>query len=575
MTKNYIEVFTTRTDTLFGCTYLAVSKEHPIITNYKLQITNYKQIEEYIEQTKTKSTSASDNLEKEKSGVEIKGIKAINPVNNQEISIWVVDYVLMEYGSGAIMAVPAHDQRDFEFAKKYNLPIKKVISPLPVTRYPLPVNQSYEGEGVLINSGEYNGLNSQEAKEKITADLEKKGLSQKRVLYRLRDWLISRQRYWGTPIPIIYCSKCGTVPVPEKDLPVVLPQDVQFKPGGESPLRRNRDFIQTACPKCGSSAEREADTMDTFIDSSWYYLRYLSPRSKTQVFDSKLANRWLPVDQYIGGVEHAIMHLLYARFINKFLYDCKLVNFKEPFASLFTQGMVIKDGLKMSKSKGNVVYPDALIEKYGADAVRLYILFIAPPDKDVEWNSKGVAGMWRFLRKVKKIGLRGTGCGERKETKQKIEKDLQRKIHQTIKKVSEDMERFHFNTAISSIMELVNCLSRYPLPATRYPIETITLLLAPFAPHFCEETWQNVLKNKGSIFKHPWPGYNSQFAQGEKVLIIVQVNGKLRAKIEAERDIPQKELKELVLKEEQLKKWLTKPIKKIVVVPNQVVNMVI
>ena len=574
--RESIKVFTTRPDTLFGCTYLALSTEHPIIEKLKSKVENSKEIEKYIEETKKQSISTRDILGKEKSGVEIKGVKAINPVNNQKIPIWVVDYVLMEYGTGAIMAVPAHDQRDFEFAKKYNLPIKKVINPLPATRYPLPASQAYEGEGTLINSEKYNGLSSQEAKEKITADLQKKGLAEKKVLYRLRDWLISRQRYWGTPIPIIYCPKCGTLPLPEKDLPVVLPRDVQFKPGGESPLKRKSNFIQTTCPKCGSLARREADTMDTFIDSSWYYLRYLSPQDKKDAFNSSLVNRWLPVDQYIGGVEHAIMHLLYARFINKFLYDCKLVNFNEPFTSLFTQGMVIKDGLKMSKSKGNVVYPDTLIEKYGADAVRLYILFIAPPDKDVEWNSKGVTGMWRFLKKVEQLAAGGRLQAASQKTKNlKPEVALRRNIHQTIKKVTEDMERFHFNTAISSIMELVNYLSRYPFPVSRYPLEVIILLLAPFAPHFCEEIWQNVLKNKGSVFKHPWPRYESRFIQPEKALIIVQVNGKLRAKIEVERDTSEKELKELVLKEEQLKKWLTKPIKKIVVVPNQIVNIVI
>ncbi|OQX53098.1 MAG: leucine--tRNA ligase [Candidatus Omnitrophica bacterium 4484_213] len=573
--EEFIKVFTTRPDTLFGCTYLALSTEHPIIEKLKSKIENRKEIEKYIKETKRQSISTRDILGKEKSGVEIKGVKAINPVNNQKIPIWVVDYVLMEYGTGAIMAVPAHDQRDFEFAKKYNLPIRQVIkAPSPKPQAPSP-KRAYEGEGALINSEKYNGLSSQEAKEKITADLQKKGLAEKKVLYRLRDWLISRQRYWGTPIPIIYCPKCGTLPLPGKDLPVVLPRDVQFKPGGESPLKRKSNFIQTTCPKCGSLARREADTMDTFIDSSWYYLRYLSPQDKKDAFNSSLVNRWLPVNQYIGGVEHAIMHLLYARFINKFLYDCEFVNFNEPFTSLFTQGMVIKDGLKMSKSKGNVVYPDTLIEKYGADAVRLYILFIAPPGKDVEWNSEGVAGMWRFLKKVERIGLRVEGGGKRKEREQKIEKNLQREIHKTIKKVTEDMERFHFNTAISSIMELVNYLSRFPFPVSRFPLETIILLLAPFAPHFCEEIWQNVLKNKGSVFKHPWPRYESRFIQPEKALIIVQVNGKLRAKIEVERDISEKELKELVLKEEQLKKWLTKPIKKIVVVPNQIVNIVI
>ncbi|MCK4859651.1 MAG: leucine--tRNA ligase [Candidatus Omnitrophica bacterium] len=590
----FVKVFTTRSDTLFGCTYLALSIKHAIITNYKLQITNYKKVEGYIKQVKARNVSKYNNPDKEKTGIEIKGIKAINPVNNEQIPIWITDYVLMEYGTGAIMAVPAHDQRDLEFAQKYNLPIKKVIQPTvnsqqsTVNSLPRTENrQAYEEEGILVNSGEYNGLNSQEAKKKISANLQKKGLAEKKVIYRLRDWLISRQRYWGSPIPIIYCPKCGTLPVSEKDLPVLLPKDTEFKPRGESPLKRNKNFLRIACPKCKGAAEREIDTMDTFIDSSWYYLRYLSPEDKNKAFDSKLANQWLPVDQYIGGVEHAILHLLYSRFITKFLYDLKLVNFQEPFLSLFTQGMVIKDGLKMSKSKGNVIYPDALIEKYGADAVRLYILFIAPPDKDVEWNSKGVEGMWRFLKKVEKItkGERGKGKGEREE--KRTEKDLRRKIHQTIKKVNEDMERLHFNTAISSIMELVNQASSYKPQATSLKeksetcslqleaCKTILLLLAPFAPHFCEELWQNTLKNKESVFKHSRLKHNPQFIEQEIVLLIVQVNGKLRAKIETERNIEEKKLRKIILNDERLKKWLSKPIKKFISVPNRIVNIVI
>ena len=564
-----IDVFTTRPDTLFGCTYLALSSEHNIITNYKMQIINYKEVEEYIEQTKDRSISIRDNLEKEKTGIEIKGIKAINPVNNQKIPIWITDYVLTEYGSGAIMAVPAHDQRDFEFAKKYNLPIREVIKPSAADHRLLLEKQAYEGEGILVNSEKYNGLNSQEAKEKIIANLQKSGFAQKKVLYRLRDWLISRQRYWGTPIPIIHCPKCGTVPIFEKDLPVLLPKNAEFKPSGESPLKKNKSFIQTNCPKCGSSAERESDTMDTFVDSSWYYLKYISPKMQNGPFDSQLVNQWLPVDQYIGGVEHAILHLLYSRFINKFLYDQKLIDFKEPFNSLFAQGMVIKDGMKMSKSKGNVAYPDALIKKYGADALRLYILFIAPPQKDVEWNSKGVEGMWRFLKRIERMVNQPIVFSQQSSVN-----SLQRKTHQTIKKVSEDMEKFHFNTVISSIMELMNYLIHYPLSAISYPLKTIILLLAPFAPHFCEEIWQNVFKNKESIFKQPWPQYDPQLIEEEKSLIVVQINGRLRTKIDVEKNIKEKELKKIVLNNERLKKWLDRPVKKIIIVPNRVVNVV-
>ncbi|RKY39630.1 MAG: leucine--tRNA ligase [Candidatus Omnitrophota bacterium] len=560
--SNYIEVFTTRADTLFGCTYLALSPEHPIIPEMKANIKNFTQVEKYIEQTRKRSLSARDNLNKEKKGIEIKGIRAINPVNNQEIPIWIADYVLMEYGSGAIMAVPAHDQRDYEFAQRYNLPIKEVIKGESQEK-----GKAYEGDGVLINSERFSGLNSKEGRKEIIAYLEKNGQAKRKVLYRLRDWLISRQRYWGTPIPIIYCSKCGIVPVPEKDLPVLLPQNVDFKPKGESPLKRNKEFMHTICPQCHSPAQREADTMDTFIDSSWYYLRYLSPHNQKQAFEKEMVDQWLPVDQYIGGVEHAILHLLYSRFITKFLYDCKLINFQEPFSSLFTQGMVVKDGLKMSKSKGNVVYPDPLIEKYGADAVRMHILFLAPPEKDIEWDSRGIEGMSRFLKRVERLI---STCTQKEE----IEEEVRRRTHQTIKKVNKDIENFHFNTAISAIMELLNYLLHCS-SLDKSTIETIVLLLAPFAPHLCEELWQKVLGHTESVFKQSYPTSNPQFLQEEKILIIIQVNGKLRGKIEVEKDIEEERLKELVLSSPQIKKWINKPIKKLIIVPNRVVNIVL
>ncbi|HPM43486.1 MAG TPA: class I tRNA ligase family protein, partial [Candidatus Omnitrophota bacterium] len=481
------------------------------------------------------------SAEVEKEGV-FTGVYVVNPVNGDKVPLWVANYILMEYGTGAIMAVPAHDQRDFEFAKKYKLPIRVVIDDPSHPLDPSNMKEAHIGEGSMVNSGQFNGLPSADAIRKIADYFEEKGFGRRSVQYKLRDWLISRQRYWGAPIPVVYCAKCGMTTVSEKDLPVLLPEDVEFRPTGESPLKFSEGFVNTKCPKCGGAAKRETDTMDTFVDSSWYFLRYITPKLSDKAFDKALVDKWLPVDQYIGGVEHAILHLLYSRFITKCLYDMNLTGFDEPFKNLFTQGMIIKDGAKMSKSKGNVVSPDGLIADYGADTVRLYTLFIGPPEKDAEWSDRGVEGSYRFLgrvwRLVEKVqGPKSPSHGQTHDLA--LYRDLRRKTHQTIKKVTEDLDGgFHFNTAISSIMELVN--QTYDVmakagyessagSATAEAIDTIVLLLAPFVPHVAEEMWKTLGKTN-SIFRHAWPSYDKLAIAEEVLTIVIQVNGKFRSK---------------------------------------------
>ena len=458
------------------------------------------------------------STETEKEGI-FTGAYCINPVNGEAVPILVGNYVLMGYGTGAVMGVPAHDQRDFEFARKYNLPVRTVISPDGSEPAGIELNGAYEDEGVLVNSGRFNGLPSEEAKEAIIAYLEENNWGKRQVTYRLRDWLISRQRYWGTPIPIIYCDRCGTVPVPEEDLPVLLPEDIELQPGGKSPLARHESFFRTVCPVCVGSARRETDTMDTFIDSSWYFMRYADAKNEKAPFDKEKCDAWMPVDQYIGGIEHAILHLLYARFFTKVLHDAGLTSAVEPFTRLLAQGMVNKDGAKMSKSKGNVVSPDEIIEKYGADTGRLFILFASPPEKDLDWSDRGVEGCFRFLKRVWRlvdryactVSAAGGGAPPSED-----EKTLRQAFHSALKKVTVDIEeRFNFNTAISAIMEAVNAAYRY----TRKKGENVhagtmaeilpmlVLMLAPFAPHLGEEMWQR-LGQKESVHLQPWPEYD-------------------------------------------------------------------
>lgn len=586
--KEILRCFTTRIDTIYGATFLALAPEHPLVDKIIKGSKDEERVAKEVERMRNESKITRAQLDVEKEGI-FTGKFVINPVNSEKIPIWVANYILMEYGTGAIMAVPAHDQRDFEFAKKYKLPIKVVIDDPQNPLNSNTMKEAYLGEGVMANSAHFNGLSSTVAIKKIADFFEEKKFGRRAVQYKLRDWLISRQRYWGAPIPIIYCPKCGTLPMSEKDLPVLLPDDIGFRPTGESPLKFSKDFVNTKCPKCHGPATRETDTMDTFVDSSWYYLRYITPHLDDKPFDAGLVNKWLPVDQYIGGIEHAILHLLYSRFITKFFYDIGVVNFDEPFKNLFTQGMIIKDGAKMSKSKGNVVSPDGLIAKYGADTVRLYTLFIGPPEKDAEWSDRGVEGAYRFMGRVWRLVEKVKSSKFKIKDGQKIvkeEEDLRRKTHQTIKKVTEDLDRgFHFNTAISSIMELVN--EAYDTMAAaqteeskreevlQEAIEAIVVLLSPFVPHIAEEMWQGLGK-QNSIFRTKWPSYDKSAILKEVLTIVVQINGKLRSRIEVPFNIQEDRLKELVLADGKVKNIIQdKPIRDFIIVPKKLVNIVI
>ncbi|MCM8798876.1 MAG: leucine--tRNA ligase, partial [Candidatus Omnitrophica bacterium] len=563
-TKEIISVFTTRVDTIFGATYIVLAPEHPLIEKWRRRILNIKEVENYLKETKQKTKLERTDLALKKTGVELKGIKAINPVNNEIIPVWIADYVLLEYGTGAIMAVPAHDQRDFLFSKKYNLPIKIVIkSPGERSnRAPEEMTEAYEGDGVQINSGQFDGLPNTIAKEKIAQWMEEKGIGKKAVKWRLRDWLISRQRYWGTPIPIIYCKRCGMVPVPEKELPVLLPEKVRITGKGGSPLAQIKEFVQTKCPVCGEEAQRETDTMATFFDSSWYFLRFCSPRNEREIFDKEEVSYWMPVDQYIGGIEHAVLHLLYARFFTKFLKDLGLLEFEEPFKCLLTQGMVLKNGEVMSKSKGNIVDPDGIIKQYGADTLRLGILFAAPPEAEIDWKDECLEGAWRFLNRVWRLveENKNSEIGSQKQESNSLLR-LKKKTHQTIKKVSEDIEEFKFNTALARIMELVNEIyaqkqetGEAKLELTK-AIETVVILLSPFVPHLCEELWQR-LGYKESIIKTLWPKYDPKLIEEERINLVIQINGKVRSKIEIPSFLKREEIEELVLKDTRIKKWI-------------------
>ena len=594
-----LKCFTTRVDTIYGVTYMVISTEHPELNDLIKDAKNKSQIDEFINQTRREGAGDRVGVEIEKKGI-FTGKFVMNPMNQKEVPLYLANYVVTEYGTGIVMAVPAHDERDFEFAKKYQLGIEIVIDNPKEHLDAKNMKQAYIEEGIMVNSGQFNGLKSSDAIPKIAFFMEQKGIGKKAVHYKLRDWLISRQRYWGAPIPMIYCDKCGIQAVDEKDLPILLPKDVKFKPHGESPLKDVESFVKTKCPKCNGGAKREIDTMDTFVDSSWYFLRYLSPKDDKRPFDKELVDKWLPVDQYIGGVEHAILHLLYSRFIVKVLYDMGCVSFKEPFARLFTQGMITKDGVKMSKSKGNVISSDDLIEKYGADTVRFYTLFIGPPEKDAEWSDRGVDGAWRFLNRVWRLVNEGRGTkeegrgrpvrrslgeGGRDEggEKENTKASLRRKTHFTIKKVTEDMEgAFHFNTALSAIMELVNEIYGYTSiehPASsielKEAIETLVILLAPFIPHIAEGMWE-ALGHKESIFRAPWPTYDENALAQEKITIPIQINGKLRSKVEILTIASEDEIKEMVLKDPIVNKWTEgKPPKKIIVVEKKLVNLVV
>jgi len=558
-----ISVFTTRVDTIFGATYIVLAAEHPLVKDLIKGKPQEKEALKFINKVAKESKIVRIASDVKKEGVFTGGF-AINPVNNEEVPIWIADYVLMEYGTGAIMAVPTHDQRDFLFAQEHKLPMRVVIQPKEEKLKVEDLTQAYEGNGVQVNSQEFDGLSNLEAKEKIAVWMEKKGIGRIQTHWRLRDWLISRQRYWGTPIPIIYCLKCGIVPVPYKDLPVELPSDAPFTGEGGSPLGKVKEFVEVKCPKCFGPARRETDTMATFFDSSWYFLRFCSPKFDTAVFDIQEAKYWMRVDQYIGGIEHAILHLLYSRFFTKFFQDLGMIDFSEPFERLLTQGMVLKDGEVMSKSKGNTVDPDSMIKNYGADALRLFILFAAPPETELEWDERGLEGANKFLNRVWRI---------HENLKTKAEDIIIKNLHKTIKKVSEDFSAFKFNTAIASLMELTNAI--YQHGADKDIFSKLVILLSPIAPHFAEELWQ-ILGNQESIFKASWPKYDAGLLVEENVELVIQINGKVRSKIKVPLDISESSLKELVLKDEKLIPWLgNKPPKKFIVVPRKLVNIVI
>ncbi|MDD5059500.1 MAG: leucine--tRNA ligase [Candidatus Omnitrophica bacterium] len=559
-----IPVFTTRPDTIFGATYIVLAPEHPLVKDLIKGNPQENTALEFIKKISGISKIVRSASDVKKEGV-FTGSFAVNPVNNEEVPIWIADYVLMEYGTGAIMAVPTHDQRDFLFAKEHKLPMRIVIKPKdnPVNSAQ-ELTEAYEGQGVQVNSGKFDGLPNEEAKIKIAQWMEEQAFGKIKTHWRLRDWLISRQRYWGTPIPIIYCPVCGVVPVPYQDLPVKLPADAPFTGEGGSPLGKVKKFVETKCPKCKKEAKRETDTMATFFDSSWYFLRFCSPGFDKAPFDVEEARYWMVVDQYIGGIEHAILHLLYSRFFTKFFQDLKMIDFTEPFDKLLTQGMVLKDGEVMSKSKGNIVDPDSMIKNYGADSLRLFILFAAPPETELEWDQRGLEGAFKFLNRVWRIqeNLKNTGDPE-----------ILRSLHRTIKKVSEDFAGFKFNTAIASLMELTNSI--YQLGCDKEIFSKLLIMLSPIAPHFCEELWE-ILGNKTSIFKSSWPKFDEKLLVEEKVELVVQVNGKLRSKIQVGRDITEDKLKELVLKDEKVASWLEgKSPKKFIVVPRKLVNIVI
>jgi leucyl-tRNA synthetase len=593
-----IKVFTTRIDTIFGATSIQLAPEHPIVNDLADGNPELRRKFDHLITEQRKAKEKGDIGEIEKHGVPT-GRYAINPFNGEKIPVWVANYILMDYGTGAIMSVPAHDDRDYEFAKQYNIEIRIVILPLTEGEETMaePVLPFTTHDGMTINSGHFSGISTTDAIRKMTQYAEERGFGRATVTYRLKDWGISRQRYWGTPIPMLYCEKDGIVAVPEKNLPVILPENVEITLSGGSPLGRVPEFVNATCPKCGGPARRETDTMDTFVDSSWYFYRYTDARNDRAPFDSKIVQYWFPIDQYIGGVEHAILHLIYSRFWTKFMRDMGLVSNDEPVERLFTQGMVIKDGAKMSKSLGNIVSPDEMVARYGADAARLYSLFAAPPDRDLDWQDSGIAGIERFLGKVYRFVLRN--APQDSETKKFDEVDyamdrgellpqaraIQRKLHQTIKRVTDDFQgRWHFNTSISAIMELVNVLyasedavaqGTVPKPFLAEVQRDLVLLIAPFAPYLAHELWE-MLGQKESLLKGPWPKFDAALAKEEELEIPVQVNGKLRGKIVVAADATEDLVIERALAEEKVRTAIAgKQVVKKIYVPGKLLNLVV
>jgi len=589
-----IEVFTTRVDTIYGASALILAPEHPLLGALIADVKGQAQIEENIQRLRRRLTRGEDIATAEKEGI-FAGRNAVNPFNGEKIPIWMGNFVLMEYGTGAVMCVPAHDERDFEFASKYGLAKPIVVQPAegtPLT--PETLATAFTDYGKLVNSGHYSGLSSEQAIQKMTSDAEARGFGKGEIVFRLKDWGISRQRYWGTPIPVVYCDKCGLAPVPDKDLPVVLPPMMQFTGLGQSPLASVPEFVNVKCPKCGGAARRETDTMDTFIDSSWYFYRYADPHNDKAPFDTALVRYWLPVDQYIGGIVHAILHLLYTRFFCKVMRDLGLVNHGEPVKRLFTQGLVLKGGTAMSKSKGNVVGAEEMAEKYGCDTGRLYTLFAAPPEKDLEWSAQDIEGCARFLQRVHRVvsrhaeRLRGvssrSGHGISLDSATAKEKALLRKAHQTLRRVTNDFEsRWHFNSATSLLMEFVNEIqAQEPLGENVRPqiakevFELVTLMLAPMAPHLAEELWEMLGHTGQTLAQARWPDYMPELAAEDQVEVAVQINGRVRGRVQVESGLGETELVGRVLADPKIANLFDgQRVVKRIVVPDKLVNFVV
>ncbi|MCL5961278.1 MAG: leucine--tRNA ligase [Chloroflexi bacterium] len=600
-TGDEIPVFTTRPDTIYGVTFMVLAPEHPLVE--KLTTPEHREaVAQYVDQARHQTEIERLATDKDKTGVFI-GSYAVNPLNGERVPIWIADYVLVTYGTGAVMGVPGHDQRDFEFARKFGLPIRVVIAPPGWQGEELP--EAYVDVGAMVNSGSFDGLPSDTGKEKISDFIEERVYGRRKVNYRLRDWLISRQRYWGAPIPIIYCDRCGIVPVPEEDLPVLLPEDAEFRPTGESPLKYNEGFVNTTCPQCGGPAKRETDTMDTFICSSWYFLRYASPRYNEGPFDPAKVKYWLPVDQYIGGVEHAVMHLLYARFFTKALRDMGLIEFGEPFTRLFNQGLIIVESKKMSKSKGNVIAPDPLVKTIGADAVRAYLMFLGPWDQGGEWSDSGIGGVTRFLNRVWALAnseverRKAVGKGKKaadqsggeqplstvvvdvaNPTVKDAERELLRRVHKTIRDVTDDMEKFRYNTMLAKLMELTNYLTEAEKTAVvhtrswREAITTLLLMLAPTAPHLAEELWSR-LEMPYSVHNQSWPTWEAAHAADETFTLVIQVNGKVRDKMAVPVSMSEGEITQLAATRERIRQYVRDgEISNVIYVPGRLVNIV-